>query len=117
MSFAQQSSPERHPRFPTFALPQLDGSLTLPELFEWHSQNSPKHPLYVFEDKPGVLRTIFWGEVIHGLNRAARLCAEAIGGETVKDSKNAPVIAILGSLGSCFSDMFSAQAISSISFR
>lgn len=94
------SSPERHTRYPNFALPPLRSFFTLPDLFEWHSQNSSDHPLYVFEDKPGELRTVYWREAIHGLNRAARLSADAVGQEMKGDAMHPRVIAILASLGS-----------------
>ena len=104
MSSSQQSVPNRHPTCPSFALPPLDGSLTLPDLYEWHSKNSPKHPLFVFEDEPGKLRTILWEEAIRGVNHAARIATDAVGVDVIRESDNdLPVVSILGSLGLYFS--------------
>ena len=88
-----------HPTCSTFALPPLDGSLTLPDLYEWHSRNSPKHPLFVYEDKPGKLRTILYGDFIYGLDRAAKLCTQVVGIEAIHEHVNAPVVSIVGNLG------------------
>ena len=100
MSYSQNSSPNRHPTIPTFASPPLDGTLTLPDIYEWHSRNSPKHPLFVYEDGPGKVRTILWEESIHGLNRAALRCTDAVGLQKLNARNKFPVVAILASLGS-----------------
>lgn len=34
----------------TFHPPPIDGTLSVPELFEYHSQHSPDHPLFVYAD-------------------------------------------------------------------
>lgn len=103
MSSLQQTLPKRHQTFPSYALPPLDGSLTLPDLYEWHSRHSPKHPLFVFEDEPGRLRTILMEEFVQGLNRTAKLTTDAVGADSISPAsgKNVPVVSILGTLGPC----------------
>lgn len=103
MSSSQHPPPLYHPSCPTFALPPLDGSLTLPDLYEWHSKNSPNHPLFVYEDEPGRLRTILYGGFIHGLDRAARLCTKFVGTKAIQEggvNAPVPVVSIVGNLGS-----------------
>lgn len=79
----------------TFNIPPLDGSLTLPGLYDWHYEHSPDHPLFVFEDIPGVLRTICYREAGQAIMRASRYTLEAIG-DTVRVYPGVrPVIAIL----------------------
>ncbi|KAI9459306.1 acetyl-CoA synthetase-like protein [Russula earlei] len=63
----------------TFKVPPLgDNPLTLPDLYDWQYLNSPNHPLFVFEDDPGKIRTITWAEAVHGIHRAAYLIASRI---------------------------------------
>jgi long-subunit acyl-CoA synthetase (AMP-forming) len=67
----------------TFKAPPLNESLTLPDLYDWHHENSPTHPLFVYEDGPGEVRNIAWAEVVRGIHRAARLVASRIPAEDV----------------------------------
>jgi hypothetical protein len=87
----------------TFQVPQAlaDDSLSLPELFDWHLENSPRHPLFMFEDGPGSIRTIFWPEAVRAMHRAAYRVSS-----TVKDNASSrsymPTIAILAATGVSF---------------
>ena len=62
----------------TFQLPPLDGSLTLPELFDWHGQHSSEHPLFEYfddgesGDESGKVCTITWGETARAVRRASK---------------------------------------------
>lgn len=94
-----QASPKRHPSFPSFALPPLDGSLTLPDLYEWHSIHSSQHPLFKYEASPGNIRTILWEDALPGMNYAAQHCRNVVGSQKLDARGELPVIAILGSLG------------------
>lgn len=73
---------------PTFCPPPTDGTLCLPELFEFHAQHSPEHPLFVYADstarsldgKDGhtgdldaQIRTIKYPEAWRMILRAARI--------------------------------------------
>lgn len=35
---------------PTFHPPPLDGSLSIPEIFEFHAEHSPEHPVFIYDD-------------------------------------------------------------------
>ncbi|GJE93533.1 acetyl-CoA synthetase-like protein [Phanerochaete sordida] len=56
----------------TFRPPPLDGSVTLPEMWDWHASHSPAHPLFSFADDQGAVRTILWPEAVRACHRAAR---------------------------------------------
>jgi hypothetical protein len=88
----------------TFKAPPLNKSLTLPDLYDWHHENSPTHPLFVYEDGPGEVRNIAWAEVVRGIHRAARLVASRIPAEDVTAAlEGRPItIAVLAVTGSCF---------------
>ncbi|KAJ3535272.1 hypothetical protein NM688_g7002 [Phlebia brevispora] len=57
----------------TFRPPPLDGSLSIPELYDWHLTNSPDHPLFVFSDENGSATTITWKEVGCAVHRGGHL--------------------------------------------
>jgi hypothetical protein len=84
----------------TFRVPRavVDDSLALPELYDWHSENSPRHPLFVFEDGPGSIRTIFWLEAVGAIHRAAYLVSSVIKDDALSSS-HTPVVAILAATG------------------
>ena len=53
-----------------YETPPLDGTLSVPELYDWHSVHNRDHPLFIFEDDTGSLRTISMGEGVQGIHRA-----------------------------------------------
>ncbi|KAH8100027.1 acetyl-CoA synthetase-like protein [Cristinia sonorae] len=76
----------------TFRVPPLDGSLTIPEIWDWHLEYSPEHPLFVFNDEKGQEVVIRFREAVHAMHRAGRLVRSRLP-DDVADSR--PVIAIL----------------------
>lgn len=62
----------------TFKKPPLDGSLMLPEIYDWHHDNSSDHPLFVYLDSQGDVKTILWPEAVRGVHRAARIVQSRI---------------------------------------
>lgn len=80
----------------TFHLPPLDGSLTLPELYEWHLTNSPDHPFFVFAESTGNVKTIVWREISLAIRRGARFVKSHVSGH---GSVAAPIVAILAHSG------------------
>ncbi|KAH7912516.1 hypothetical protein BJ138DRAFT_785575 [Hygrophoropsis aurantiaca] len=59
----------------TFCHPPVDGSLTVPELYEYHATKSPQHPLFVYADEHKELKTIRYPEAFRAIQRAAGLAA------------------------------------------
>ncbi len=56
----------------TFKAPPLDGSLTIPELYDWHLHNTPLHPVFIYSDESGENHTILWPEVVRAVHGAGR---------------------------------------------
>ncbi|KAF8633857.1 hypothetical protein AX17_004349, partial [Amanita inopinata Kibby_2008] len=56
----------------TFRIPPLDGSLLLPEILDWHLENSPNHRLIVYPTDHGS-RTITWREGVKAIHRGVRI--------------------------------------------
>lgn len=81
----------------TFNRPPLDGSLSLTELYDWHYLHNRDYPLFVYEDAPGLLRTISMGEGVQGIHRATAYVNIKVGsGDTTKEPA---VVAILSASG------------------
>ncbi|TFK37074.1 hypothetical protein BDQ12DRAFT_221196 [Crucibulum laeve] len=55
----------------TFTPPPLDGSLSLPEIFDYHASQSPHHPLFVYEEN-GLVEVITWSHAVRAIHTAAR---------------------------------------------
>ena len=60
----------------TFRPPPLDGSLTIPELYDWHYENSPDHPLFIYSDDDGEVTTIKWPQAVRAVHRAGHMARE-----------------------------------------
>lgn len=73
----------------TFKVPPFD--VPIPELFDWHAENTPNHPLFVYASESGI-RKIFYPEAARAIHRAGYLAQSHIPAGTT----NAPVMAILG---------------------
>ncbi|KAH8116797.1 hypothetical protein DFH11DRAFT_1687657 [Phellopilus nigrolimitatus] len=81
----------------TFKLPPLDGSLTIPEIYDWHLDNTPDHPLFVYSDPEGVEHKILWPAAVRAFHRAAHIVYSRVGNIVIEDALNPPVVAILSS--------------------
>ena len=82
----------------TFRPPPLDGSLTVPELYDWHYENSPHHPLFIYSDEDGSVSTIYWPEATKAVHRAGRLATRLVSEGRPRGSSR-PVLAILAGNG------------------
>lgn len=79
----------------TFVQPPFDSSLSFPALYDWQSENSRDHPLFVFEDCPGTNKTVTIGEANKAIHRATQYIRETVGRE------KKPFIAVLATSGHC----------------
>lgn len=80
----------------TFQAPPLDGSLTVPEIYDWHAEHSPEHPLFLYGDPEGPVHTITWAEAVRAIHRAGRIVQNSVGPVA---SPTVPVVAILANTG------------------
>ena len=79
----------------TFRVPPLDGSMMLPDIWDWHREYSPKHPVFVYTQDDGSERVLNWTDVGHGLHRAGLLVRSRLS----VSSEEKPVVAILAASG------------------
>lgn len=84
---------------PDFRPPPLDGSLTYPELFDWHLTRAPNHPLFVYSDDVGAEHRILWPEGVRAIQSAARIVRLAVDGDENTTPDSPTVVAILSSAG------------------
>ena len=83
-----------------FTQPPLDGSLSLPALYEWQAVHSPHHPVFIVENVPGCQRTILRDEGHQGFQRATRVIRKEVGYTEGECTGESPlVIAVLASAG------------------
>ncbi|TDL22685.1 acetyl-CoA synthetase-like protein [Rickenella mellea] len=59
----------------TFRTPPefLNYKLSLPEVWDYHLDHSPQHPLFIYEDTPGKICTLSWGEAVRAVHRVGRI--------------------------------------------
>lgn len=71
----------------TFKAPPLeDETHLLPELYDWQHTHSPNHPLFIYDEAPGKLNTIYWGEAVRGFHRAAHYVASLFPSSVAQDA-------------------------------
>jgi hypothetical protein len=81
----------------TFRPPPLDGSLTLPEIYDWHLENTPDHRLFIFSDDNQNTRTIHWPEAVRAVYNGVRYLQNTI--DLKPNSETVPIVAILAAEG------------------
>jgi hypothetical protein len=94
---------------PTFKPPPLNGSLTVPEILDYHAEHSPEHPLFVFANEGGQTRTICYLEARRMVIRAMaivqdhyqKLESRYTAQEGLRHADQPPTIGILASAGLC----------------
>ncbi|KAF7795915.1 hypothetical protein EIP86_007082 [Pleurotus ostreatoroseus] len=82
----------------TFALPPCDGSLFLHELYDWHYEHSPNHPLFQYATEGGEITTITMSKVAPAIHRAGRYVQSVVSARGVNTSKR-PVVGVLSASG------------------
>ncbi|KAL0570905.1 hypothetical protein V5O48_011045, partial [Marasmius crinis-equi] len=76
----------------TFTPPPVDGSLYVPEVYDFLAQHSPDHPVFVYDDNDS-LQTITWSKLTRAIHTAARLVEMYI--RPGDRNKNSTVVAVL----------------------
>lgn len=81
----------------TFKSPPLDGSLTIPEIYDFHLQRNGNHPLFVYDGEDGSAKTVLWRQAVQAIYTAAWNVKSLI--QTPPAPDNVPVVAILAVTG------------------
>ncbi|KAF9258553.1 acetyl-CoA synthetase-like protein [Marasmius fiardii PR-910] len=69
--------------------------MNLLDMCDWHYENSPNHPTFIFPRKDGTTRTITWRETASAVYRGVKLLRDRFGVEQPVSSEEAPVVAIV----------------------
>ncbi|OCB92288.1 acetyl-CoA synthetase-like protein [Sanghuangporus baumii] len=72
----------------SFRPPPLDGSMTLPEMYDWHFTHSPGHPVLLYTTEEGGEKIISWENCARAIYRVANEVQRRIGREP--NAKNQP---------------------------
>ncbi|KZT28667.1 acetyl-CoA synthetase-like protein [Neolentinus lepideus HHB14362 ss-1] len=78
---------------PTFKPPPLDGTLTLPEIYDWHYRNTPKHPLFLYPDGDGTVHEILWPSAVRAIHQVGYILRPKVGNPMTQDGR--PIVAVL----------------------
>ncbi|EIN04342.1 acetyl-CoA synthetase-like protein [Punctularia strigosozonata HHB-11173 SS5] len=75
--------------------PPLDGSLTVPEIYDWHLQHNPDHVVFVYATEAGDRAEITFKQGVHAMHRAGRMLIDRLSNRGLEPKpQEAPVIAI-----------------------
>ena len=85
----------------TFKVPPLDGSLTLSQIYDWHYEHSPEHPVFEYADDDGKVHILKMKDIVPAIHRGARLVQAAFETHTPAPTKK-PVVGILAGSGEYF---------------
>ncbi|KAH9917020.1 uncharacterized protein B0H18DRAFT_1036256 [Fomitopsis serialis] len=77
----------------TFHIPPLDGSLTYPQLLDYHGKHSADHRLFIYPEDDGTSKTITWSRASQAIRKSALLVRERLGWKA--NEGDHPVVAIL----------------------
>ncbi|EIN05387.1 acetyl-CoA synthetase-like protein [Punctularia strigosozonata HHB-11173 SS5] len=79
----------------TFSVPPLDGSLTIPEIYDWHAEHSPDHPLFTYNTSATDKVVITFKQGVHAIHRAGGFLSDRLVQLRIHPSDvDGPVIAI-----------------------
>jgi hypothetical protein len=78
---------------PTFRPPPLDGTLSIPDIYDFHLRENGNHPLFVFDGDNGV-HSIQWRRAVQAIHTAGKVVQLSIG-----VPNETPVVAILAVIG------------------
>ena len=92
----------------TFKHPPLDGSLCLSQIYEWHAQNSPTHPVFQYLEDDRSIQTITFRDIFKAINRGGWLLKDAIQKCSPLEDKR-KIIAIVALSGMCLSGISSSD--------
>ncbi|KAG5736033.1 hypothetical protein E4T56_gene18340 [Termitomyces sp. T112] len=75
--------------------PPLDGSLYVPELYDWQYHHNPTQTAFLYSKGGSGLQTVTYKELVPAIHRAARLVADLIGINISGNRTDYPIVAIL----------------------
>lgn len=88
----------------TFEQPPVDGSLMIPEIYDWHASHSPEHPLFIYPEDDGHIEMITWAIATRAIHSAGRWLLSLVRNTAFAPNVNTrPLVAILANAGTLIS--------------
>ncbi|KAK0444273.1 uncharacterized protein EV420DRAFT_1277509 [Desarmillaria tabescens] len=84
----------------TFVPPPLDGSLSLPEIYDYNAIHSPDHLVFVYDDDNDGVKKLVWSELGQAMHRAASVVRRNL---KEQHRSTSTVVAILANVADIFS--------------
>jgi hypothetical protein len=84
---------------PTFTVPPIDGSMTVPEMWDHNMTHNPHHPFIVYDEFDGSLKTITWLQGNRAIHTAARFVDSKLHLSKSDPQQTPPVVIILAMAG------------------
>ncbi|KAL0065581.1 hypothetical protein AAF712_007359 [Marasmius tenuissimus] len=88
-------------RAPKFQRPPLDGSLSIAEIYDWHVDHNPNHPIFVYATgiRGGDIKNISYSQFSDACHRAGFILADLFGVDPYGARDDYPVVGILSTAG------------------
>jgi hypothetical protein len=86
----------------TFSTPPLDGTLSIPEIYDWHLEHTSAHPIFVYADSHDSTRTILWPEAVRAVHEVGRMVRSRLEPEQKGEDasiSSRPVVVVLSAAG------------------
>jgi hypothetical protein len=83
----------------TFKPPPMDGTMTVPEMWDYNMAHSPHHPCYIYDQEDGSLKKITWLQANRAIHRAARIVDSKVHLSKFNSQQKPPVVIILALAG------------------
>jgi hypothetical protein len=83
----------------SYIQPPIDGSLTIPEIYDFNYKHNRDHPVFVHPDGLGGSKAITFSEVVPAAHEAGRFIAKAAGVDLNQYPTGYPMVGILAVSG------------------
>ncbi len=80
----------------TWTAPPFFGDLTIPELYAFHAEKSPNHPVIAFDEENGSIRTLTYTDVFRGIRKAAGFVSRVVPHHPASERHVVGILAIAG---------------------
>ncbi len=80
----------------TWTAPPFFGDLTIPELYAFHAEKSPNHPVIAFDEEDGSIRMLTYTDVFRGIRKAAGFVSGVVLHQSSSERHVVGILAIAG---------------------
>ena len=77
----------------------MDGSLNLVEIYDWHAECCPEHPVFVYPGENSTVSSLNWGQVTRLVHREALQIQQLLAHLKEGAIDVLPVVAVIANCG------------------